>query len=189
MVLLQVAGKDATVDFYNLHRQEVLQKYKDELCIGTVKDEKPEVIEPEVGGLSPVPYAEPLWLRPQFVSPYFNDSHRRLQRALREFTEKYIAPEGMEKEKDGSYISQELINRMAETNILAMRLGPGKHLHGLVLPGGVKGEEFDYFHDLVVAQEVTRVSARGTLPSTDPLFPNGTVRGWCSGLLTLVCYC
>ena len=165
VVLLQVAGKDATVDFYNLHRQEVLQKYKDELCIGTVKDEKPEVIEPEIGGLSPVPYGEPLWLRPQFSSPYFKDSHRRLQKAMREFTERYIVPEGTEKEKDGSFISQELINRMAETNILAMRLGPGKHLHGLILPGGVKGEEFDYFHDLVVAQEVTRISARGMLLS------------------------
>lgn len=57
--------------------------------------------------------------------------------------------------------------------LLAMRLGPGKHLvsslswgtiarmqywclhdflakqHGLILPGGMKGEDFDYFAELV----------------------------------------
>lgn len=165
VVLAQIAGKDATTEFYNLHRQEVLQKYKDSLCIGTVEGEKPEVIEPELGGLSPVPYAEPLWLRPEFKSPYYTESHRRLQRAIREFTEKYISPEAHEKERDGSYISQELIDRMAETNILAMRLGPGKHLHGRKLLGGVvDGKEFDYFHDLIVAQEVTRINGRGLLP-------------------------
>lgn len=165
VVLAQIAGKDATTEFYNLHRQEVLQKYKDSLCIGTVEGEKPEVIEPELGGLSPVPYAEPLWLRPEFKSPYYTESHRRLQRAIREFTEKYISPEAHEKERDGSYISQGLIDRMAETNILAMRLGPGKHLHGRKLLGGVvDGKEFDYFHDLIVAQEVTRINGRGLLP-------------------------
>ena len=50
---------------------------------------------------------------------------------------------------------------MVETNVLAMRIGPGKHLHGRTLIGGVKGEEFDYFHDLIVAQELSRASARG----------------------------
>ncbi|KAL4898083.1 acyl-CoA dehydrogenase/oxidase [Aspergillus ambiguus] len=162
VVLAQVAGQDATEAFYNLHRQEVLDKYRDELCVGTVAGETPEVVIPEPGSLSPVPYAEPLWLRPQFKSPYYKDSHRRLQRAVREFTDLYIKPEAQQKEKDGTYISQELINRMAETNLLAMRLGPGKHLHGRKLMGGaVDGKEFDYFHDLIVSQELVRANARG----------------------------
>ncbi|RJE26191.1 acyl-CoA dehydrogenase [Aspergillus sclerotialis] len=161
VVLSQVAGQDATVDFYNLHRQEVLQRYSD-LCIGTIENEKPEVVDLQPGDLSPVPYAEPLWLRPQFKSPYFKDSHRRLQRAIREFTDKYVTPEAQQKEKDGTYISQELIDRMAENGVLAMRLGPGKHLHGKNLLGGaVDGKEFDYLHDLVVAQELVRANARG----------------------------
>ncbi|KAI9930551.1 hypothetical protein ASPWEDRAFT_132041 [Aspergillus wentii DTO 134E9] len=161
VVLNQVAGKDATTEFYNLHRQEVLDKYRD-LCIGTIEGEKPEVIESVPGSLSPVPYAEPLWLRSQFKSPYYKDSHRRLQKAVREFTDLYVTPEAQQKEKDGTYISQELIDRMAETNILAMRLGPGKHLHGRDLLGGaVDGKEFDYLHDLVIAQELVRANARG----------------------------
>jgi hypothetical protein len=162
VVLAQVAGQDATSEFYNLHRQEVLEKYRDQLCIGIIEGEKPEVIEPTPGALSPVPYAEPLWLRPEFKSPYYKETHRRLQKAVREFTDKYVTPEAQEKERDGTYISQELINRMAETNVLAMRLGPGKHLHNRTLLGGaVDGKEFDYLHDMIVTQELVRANARG----------------------------
>jgi len=39
--------------------------------------------------------------------------------------------------------------KFSETNIIAMRLGPGKHLQGRTLMGGiVKPEEFDYFHEV-----------------------------------------
>lgn len=114
------------------------------------------------GDLSPVPYAEPLWLRPEFKSPYYNDSHRALQKAMRIFTDTYVTPVAQAREADGKYIDQELIDLMAKENIIAMRLGPGKHLHGLKLLGGiVKGEEFDYFHDLVLGQEMSRTNARG----------------------------
>ena len=51
---------------------------------------------------------------------------------------------------------------MAETNILALRLGPGKHLHGRnILGGAVDGKNVDYFHDLIVGQELARSAARG----------------------------
>jgi len=160
VVLQQVAGQDATQAFYNLHRHEVLVKYAD-LCIGTLQGEKSEVIEPHPGDLSQVPYAEPLWLTPAFKSPYYNDSHRKLRKAVREFVDRDVYPEAQEKEADGTYISQELTDKMAANNLLAMRLGPGKHLHGKKLIGDVKGEEFDYFHDLIVAQELSRANARG----------------------------
>ncbi|KPI45904.1 Acyl-CoA dehydrogenase [Cyphellophora attinorum] len=160
VVLQQVAGQDATTAFYNLHRHEVLQKFSD-LCIGTLENEKPEVIEPQPGDLSKVPYAEPLWLTPQFKTHYYNDSHRALQRELRKFVDEHIYPEAQEKELDGTYISQELVDKMAANNTLAMRLGPGKHLHGRKLLGNVDGAKFDYFHDLITAQELARVNARG----------------------------
>lgn len=160
VVLQQVAGQDATTAFFNLHRYEVLQKY-DNLCIGTIEGEKPEVVDPKPGDLSTVPYAEPLWLTPAFKSPYYTESHRKLQKATRKFVDEHVFPEAQEKEQDGTYISQELVDKMAANEMLAMRLGPGKHLHGRTLLGGVKGEEFDYFHDLIVAQELSRSKARG----------------------------
>ncbi|KAM0719675.1 hypothetical protein Q7P37_003806 [Cladosporium fusiforme] len=162
VVLAQVAGQDSTEAFYNLHRHEVLQKYSS-LCLGEVEGEKSEVIDPQPGDLSEVPYAEPLWLKPESASPYFNDSHKRLQKAMRKFVDEHVTPEARQKEDDGTYISQELIDKMADTNVLAMRLGPGKHLHGRkILGGGVlDGREFDYFHDMIVGQELARPAARG----------------------------
>lgn len=42
-----------------------------------------------------------------------------------------------------------------------MRLGPGPHLHGLTLPGGMRGEDFNYMAELVVTQEIARIGQRG----------------------------
>ncbi|KAF4637632.1 hypothetical protein G7Y89_g462 [Cudoniella acicularis] len=160
-VLKQVAGQDATEAFYNLHRQEVLQKYSN-LCIGTIEGEKPQVREHKAGDLSLVPYGEPTWLTPQFKSPYYKESHRRLQKAMRIFVDEEVYPVAQECEREGMTIPQDLIDKMSKKGILHMRLGPGKHLHGINLMGGaVKGEEFDYFHDLIVGQEMTRANARG----------------------------
>lgn len=52
-VLQQVSGKDATVDFYNLHRQSVLQQYSD-LCVGSIQNEESQVIKKYPGDLSVV---------------------------------------------------------------------------------------------------------------------------------------
>ncbi len=100
-VLKQVAGTDATEAFYNLHRQEVLQKYSS-LCIGTIDGEKSKVIEQNPGDLSVVPYGEPTWLTPQFKSPYYKESHRRLQKAMRTWTDEELYPVAQECEKTGT---------------------------------------------------------------------------------------
>jgi hypothetical protein len=100
-VLAQIAGTDSTEAFYNLHRHEVLQKYSS-LCLGELEGEKSEVIDPQPGDLSEVPYAEPLWLKPESASPYYNDSHRRLQKAMRKFVDVHVTPEAREKEDDGT---------------------------------------------------------------------------------------
>ncbi|KAG5987469.1 hypothetical protein E4U54_004983, partial [Claviceps lovelessii] len=177
-VLHQVAGQDATTAFYNLHRQEVLVKYAD-LAIGTIDGETPQVIVPQPGHLSPVPYAEPLWLVQHFKNPYFNDSHRRLQRAMREFTDKHLLPEAQECESTGRHISQHMIDLMSQKGILHMKLGPGKHLHGVhLLDGAVRGDEFDYFHDLIVAQESSRTMMRG--------FQDGSLAGMTIGLTAVL---
>jgi len=41
-------------------------------------------------------------------------------------------------------------------------MGPGKHLKDLELMGGIiKPEEFDYFHEMVITQEIARHGKRG----------------------------
>ena len=89
-VLAPYLGKDATDDFFGLHRSSVLDKYK-RLVIGQVQGEKPTYVLPEKGELSVVPFAEPPWLTKAYSSPYFNDGHRALQREVRKFFDTYVS--------------------------------------------------------------------------------------------------
>lgn len=60
-----------------------------------------------------------------------------------------------------------------EMNINAMRLGPGKHLKGRKLMGGVVSpEEFDYFHELIISFEYGRLGLRGSM---DGLLAGGVI--------------
>ncbi|KAL1409185.1 hypothetical protein Q8F55_006015 [Vanrija albida] len=157
-----VAGMDATTVFFSLHRYEVLQKpqYK-RLVVGHIALEEPKIRPVGVGELSRVPYAESPWLNPAFHSPYYNDTHRALQKEFRAFVDTVLYPDAQACEASGKNASPEVYKAMAERKVNHMRLGPGKHLHGLTLMGGVKGEEYDAFHELIVTQELTRMHARG----------------------------
>jgi alkylation response protein AidB-like acyl-CoA dehydrogenase len=159
-VLVDVAGKDATTMFYNLHRHEVLEKYA-RYQIGKIEGEEPQVVDYIPGDLSPVPYAEPTWVKPEYASPYYKESHRRLQREFRKFVDEHIREEARICEESGEPPSKDLFKKMGELNILAMRLGPGKHLHGLKLFADIDPKEFDYFHEQVLTQELCRIGYRG----------------------------
>lgn len=159
-VLAEVAGQDATETFYALHRQLILAKYA-RLKIGAIAGERPQVIAAVAGALSPVPFAEPTWLLPVYHSPYYSDSHRRLQKAVRTMVDSVIYPEASVSELTGERPSLELIHAQSQVNLHAMRLGPGPHLKGLKLLADVKPEEFDYFHELVISQELSRLGGRG----------------------------
>ncbi|KAG6857225.1 hypothetical protein H0H87_007644 [Tephrocybe sp. NHM501043] len=159
----QVAGQDATDTFFSLHRYEVLLKPQySRLQIGTVVGEEQQIFPRALGALSKVPYAEPTWLTEGYFSPYYKDHHRRFQAEFRKFVETVILPDAQAREEDGKRPSQSVFDEMAKLGLIAMRLGPGKHLQGRVLMNGlVKAEEFDYFYELIMAQEVARINARG----------------------------
>ncbi|KAH9063870.1 acyl-CoA dehydrogenase NM domain-like protein [Lactarius vividus] len=148
-----IAGQDATDAFYGLHRHEVLQRPQyQRLQVGYIDGETPSLIGRVDGQLSKVPYAEPTWLAEGYHSPYYKESHRKLQQAARE--------------EDGKRPSLDVIQKMAELNLHAMRAGPGKHLKGLTLMGGIiKPEEarlyFQFYIHLIIHQEITRCGARG----------------------------
>ncbi|EAU80545.1 acyl-CoA dehydrogenase [Coprinopsis cinerea okayama7 len=160
-----VAGKDATQPFFGLHRHEVLLRPQfQRLQIGTVKGQKEQIKPFAPGDLSKVPYAESSWLTKGYYTPYYTDKHRKFQRAVREFFVTVVQPESDRCEASGKKISQEVVDKMAELNIIAMRLGPGKHLKGRTLMGGiVQPEEFDYFYEGIVHQELARVSSRAVV--------------------------
>ena len=58
--------------------------------------------------------------------------------------------------------------------MIASQVGPGPWLKGLTLPGGIKPEEFDYFHELIAHQETARIGAPG--------FADGISSGYSIGL-------
>ncbi|KAJ7719030.1 acyl-CoA dehydrogenase/oxidase [Mycena maculata] len=160
-----IAGKDATQAFFGLHRLEVLQRPQyARLQIGTIRDEESVIKAPAPGELSRVPYAEPTWLVSGFKSPYYTEGHRKFQTATRTFFMVVVGPEMIKCEENGQRISQEVVDKMSEVNVIAMRLGPGKHLQGRTLMNGtVKPEEFDYFHEAIVHAELARFGSRGAI--------------------------
>lgn len=92
----------------------------------------------------------------------FIQSHRKFQKAIRKFVEEVIVPDAQAREDDGKRASQHVFDEMAKLEIIAMRMGPGPHLKGRTLLGGlVKPEEFDYFHELIMGQETAAMKARG----------------------------
>jgi len=174
LYMSSVAGQDATQAFFGLHRHEVLLRPQyARLQIGTI-DGQEEVIKPQgVDEVSAVPYAEPTWLSKGYHSPYYNDSHKRFQRAMRKFISEVIAPEAAKCEENGKKISQEVVDKICEMNILAMRIGKGKHLKGRTLMGGIiTQEEFDHFHELIVNMELARLGTRGFV---DGLLAGGVI--------------
>ena len=63
---------------------------------------------------------------------------------------------------------------MGEEGVLASQIGPGPWLKGLKLPGGIKPENFDYFHEMIAHEETARVGTPG--------FVDGISSGYSIGL-------
>ncbi|KAG6831811.1 hypothetical protein H0H92_007488 [Tricholoma furcatifolium] len=164
-VLLEndIAGQDATEAFFSLHRYEVLQRPQyARLQIGTIVGEKQTIFPRSPGALSAVPYAEPTWLTPGYYTPYYKYHHRDFQKTLRKFVDETLYPDAQALQEKGKMPSKQVFEAIATLNIHAMRLGPGEHLKGRTLMNGtVTAEEFDYFHELIMSQEMSRLHARG----------------------------
>ncbi|KAG2185997.1 hypothetical protein INT43_002435 [Umbelopsis isabellina] len=158
-VIMELAGKDATDEFYGLHRQEVLVKYAPKLKIGSIANEKPAIPVATPGTISQVPYGEPsAWQG--FKSAYFTESHLKFREAIRKICDE-ILPEALVNEELGKSPSIELNKKLGQTGVLAAQIGPGPWLQGRSLPGGVKPEEFDYFHEMIAHEEIARLGTPG----------------------------
>ncbi|KAJ1557722.1 hypothetical protein HK096_005705, partial [Nowakowskiella sp. JEL0078] len=178
LLLLQYAGKDATGinktdelllqglkavfqkdEFYGLHRQDVLEKFRKKLYVGQILGEKATIIR-SFRNVSRVPYSESSYWG-GFRSPYYNDSHKRFREALRKFFDEFVIEEARSGESADKVPSLDLFKKLGNAGIFAARVGPGAHLKGFNLPGGIQSEEFDYFHELIINQENARLGTPG----------------------------
>jgi alkylation response protein AidB-like acyl-CoA dehydrogenase len=160
-LLFSSGGKDATRAFYEQHRLDVLKKY-DHFKIGKVAGAKVSPQFPEVGALSAVPYAEQSGFQ-GFKSPYFKESHKKFQAAVRKFCETELLPRAQVSEENGVEPTAEVFQKMGKFGFLISRIGPGPWMKQwpLPLPGGVSGAEFDYFHEMIAHQELNRMGYPG----------------------------
>ncbi|PKI84499.1 hypothetical protein MVES1_001754 [Malassezia vespertilionis] len=157
-----IAGQDATETFFGLHNVAILQRPgTQKMIVGQIEGEESEVRYPQAGELSQVPYAEPTWLLPKYKSPYYNESHRRLQREMRTLVDEHVIPESRLRDADGKRPDPKLVQMFGRIGLNAMQMGSGKHLLRRKLFADIQPEEFDHFHELIIKQEFARVSSRG----------------------------
>ncbi|KAL0477695.1 long-chain specific acyl-CoA dehydrogenase, mitochondrial [Acrasis kona] len=108
-----------------------------------------------------IPYGDPDWYQ-GWNTTYYNDSHKKFRDAMRKFVDENIAPhvhEWDEKKK----IPLELYKKAYEAGILPGAVGapwPTKYA-GPNIAGGIKPEEFDYFHEMILVDELCRPGSGG----------------------------
>ncbi|KAL4928611.1 acyl-CoA dehydrogenase family protein [Aspergillus undulatus] len=116
---------------------------------------------------SSIPFADPLWLNRRY-SPYYKDSHRRLQKEVRSYIDTHIAPYCEEWEKKG-FVPAEVHQRHAALGYTAVTPFPlaADYLRDQKLPAGIKAEEWDGFHDLILIDEIARCGYLGVIWALD----------------------
>lgn len=113
LILTKIAGKDTTKAFFGLHRLEVLYRPQfARLQIGTIRGQQPLIKPLAADEISQVPYAEPSWLVPGFSSPFYNESHRRFQKAMRKLVNEVVLPDAIRCEESGKRVSQEVMDKL-----------------------------------------------------------------------------
>lgn len=86
---------------------------------------------------SNIPFADPVWHTDR-NAPYYKDSHRKLQRFIREYIDSEITPNGAEWEAQG-YVPEHAFARHAELGFLAAAVFPlpKSSLQGVRLPADI----------------------------------------------------
>ncbi|KAL8287489.1 hypothetical protein RQP46_003347 [Phenoliferia psychrophenolica] len=111
------------------------------------------------------PWAEPAWYR-GLPSPYYNSTHEQLRVAIREWCDEHTNDVGNRWEEDGK-IDPAVYQQLAKDGLL-VAFAFGAHVpkewaqkDGTVF-GGVKVEDWDGFHDMILIDELNRNGSLGT---------------------------
>jgi alkylation response protein AidB-like acyl-CoA dehydrogenase len=171
---LSLVLQDATAKFDQFHKMDVLKQYGPGLYIGeyavagvSSAPAKPAPVKSIVSADDAtnfgemVPYGDPTWYQ-GMPSPYYNESHRKFRAAVREFVEKEITPFCHEWD-EAKKMPRELHAKFYKAGILpgtAGALWPVEYA-GTHIAGGIKPEEFDYFHELIIIDELCRAGSGG----------------------------
>jgi acyl-CoA dehydrogenase len=106
-----------------------------------------------------IPFAEHPHLQ-GLPSPYYKETHRRWQRTCREYIHENLGKHALDWERD-EFVPLDVYKRFADDGFLLPNLPAPLPLDWLKklglsnFPGGMKAEEFDYFHFLIYTDEAT----------------------------------
>jgi acyl-CoA dehydrogenase len=115
--------------------------------------------------MAQVPFSDPPWLM-GLPSAYYTESHRKWQKDVRAFVNKYLHENAIEWEK-AETVPEHVFHDFAKANMLIPALPaplPVEWLHRLgihELLGGLKIEDFDYLHSVIFADEMVRTGLAG----------------------------
>jgi alkylation response protein AidB-like acyl-CoA dehydrogenase len=110
---------------------------------------------------SATPFAEPLWYRTG-ESPYYNESHVRFRKVVRDFMESYVIPNTAAWEREG-VIPRDFFVTAAAAGCYAPMFPAA--IGGTPPEGG----EYDSFHDLIWLDEIARCCS-GSVVSAFTIF-------------------
>ncbi|KAJ8661048.1 hypothetical protein O0I10_003271 [Lichtheimia ornata] len=171
-VLLKASGTDATKQFDAFHNRAVLDKLGAKFLIGEVGTGEPQAsaAEEEEDEKSPlqigetfgdmVPFGDPMWYQ-DWYSPFYNDSHRKLRKFMRDFVDKEVIPYAHEWD-EAKRLPAELYTKAAKAGILAAACHHAPpELLPYGYPAGIKPEEWDSFHNVIVVDELSRSGSGG----------------------------
>lgn len=144
------------------------------------------------GPAAHLPWAEPAWLA-SLESPYYNESHRKLQAYARNYIDRNVLPNHLRWEQEGDCpdaAKADYINSgLPFANIPAEYRPPG---HELV--AGIPANKFDVFHFMILSDEIGRIEggvgvalAGANSIGVPPIINHGTEeqrRRWLPGLFT-----
>ncbi|KAI9297254.1 putative acyl-CoA dehydrogenase [Neoconidiobolus thromboides FSU 785] len=165
IILLKVAGTDATSQFNAFHSKKVLEKYISELCIGQLESKvaanqiNPSLSETAFGDL--IPFGDPSWYQ-NWNSFYYKESHRKLRKALREFTDKELMPYAHEWSEANS-VPKQVLMQAGKLGITAALCGKNivRRYQKKPIMGIIEPNEFDSFHSMIVVDEISRCGSSG----------------------------
>ncbi|RVX67900.1 Acyl-CoA dehydrogenase apdG [Exophiala mesophila] len=111
-----------------------------------------------------IPFSEPPWLA-GFPSPYYNESHKKWQKACRAFLEEHLLPYAMDWEREET-VPDHLFQTFAKHNMLIPNLTsplPVEWLRRLGINDilGTPIEEWDYLHTGIYLDEMSRSGLGG----------------------------
>jgi len=153
-VLFQQVGKDSSDVFHLYHPPSVMTKYGPKLKIGTIQgyEGKQPIVPPGAFG-DMIPYADPIWYQ-RFNSPYYNDSHRKFRGKIRKFVDTEILP-NLGEWRNLKVPPKDLLLKLGQEGFLAIMVGqpwPTQYVPSGVTPP----EKYDYFHELILYDEIAR---------------------------------